>query len=124
MSQVDSTIHTKQVNEHTASVTVTGRLDAGNAEIMKETLMQLIDGGAIHLIVDLADVPFIDSAGLAALVSALKATHRVEGNVLLSGVQPQARTVFSLTMLDQVCAIHPDVEAALDSLGAKSTPSA
>lgn len=120
MSQVDATIHTRQVNEHTASVTVTGRLDAGNAEIMKETLMQLIDGGAIHLIVDLADVPFIDSAGLAALVSALKATRRLGGNVVLSGVQPQARTVFSLTMLDQVFTIYPSLGDAVDSLEANA----
>ena len=123
VNEVSITIHTKQVDEHCAAITLAGRLDASNAQTVKESLEQLIDGGIIYLVVDLEQVPFIDSAGLAALVSALKATHRVEGNVLLSGVQPQARTVFSLTMLDQVFAIHPDVEAALDSLGAKSTPS-
>jgi anti-sigma B factor antagonist len=88
--------------------------------MIKETLMHLINGGVIHLVVDLAQVPFIDSAGLAALVSALKATRRVGGSVLLSGVQPQARTVFSLTMLDQVFAIHPNLEAALASLAASA----
>lgn len=118
MNEVNITIHTQQVNERCASVTLAGRLDAGNAQMIKETLMQLINGGAIHLVVDLAQVPFIDSAGLAALVSALKATRRVGGSVLLSGVQPQARTVFSLTMLDQVFAIHPSLEAALASLTA------
>lgn len=118
MNEVNITIHTQQVNERCASVTLAGRLDAGNAQMIKETLMQLINGGAIHVVVDLAQVPFIDSAGLAALVSALKATRRVGGSVLLSGVQPQARTVFSLTMLDQVFAIHPSLEAALASLTA------
>ena len=118
MNEVNITIHTQQVNERCASVTLAGRLDAGNAQMIKETLMQLINGGAIHVVVDLAQVPFIDSAGLAALVSALKATRRVGGSVLLSGVQPQARTVFSLTMLDQVFAIHPSLDAALASLTA------
>jgi anti-sigma B factor antagonist len=66
----------------------------------------------------LAQVPFIDSAGLAALVSALKLTRRAGGNVLLSGVPPQARTVFSLTMLDQAFTIHPSIEAAVRSLEA------
>jgi anti-sigma B factor antagonist len=120
MNEVNITIHTQQVNEHCASVTLAGRLDAGNAQMIKETLIQLINGGAIHLVVDLAQVPFIDSAGLAALVSALKATRRVGGSVSLSGVQPQARTVFSLTMLDQVFAIHPSLEAALASLAANT----
>jgi anti-sigma B factor antagonist len=116
MNEVRITIRTKEVNEHCASVVLAGRLDAQNAQTLKETLKQLLDGGAIHLIVDLAQVPFIDSAGLAVLVSALKAARRVKGSVSLSGVQPQARTVFSLTMLDQVFAIHPTVEAALDNL--------
>ena len=116
MNELNLTIHTQQVDERCASVTLGGRLDAGNAQLIKETLMQLINAGTIHLVIDLAQVPFIDSAGLAALVSALKTTRRIGGSVLLSGVQPQARTVFSLTMLDQVFAIYPDLEAALASL--------
>ncbi len=120
MNEIDITIHTQQVNERCTSVVLAGRLDARNAQTVKETLKQLIDGGTTHLVLDLAQVPFIDSAGLAALVSALKLTRRVKGNVLLAGVQPQARTLFSLTMLDQVFTIHPSVEAAVDSLGANS----
>ena len=123
VNEVTITIHTKQVNENCAAITLAGRLDASNTQTLKESLDHLIDGGIIYLVVDLEQVPFIDSAGLAALVSALKATHRVGGDVLLSGVQPQARTVFSLTMLDTVFAIHPNVEAALDSLEADSAPS-
>jgi anti-sigma B factor antagonist len=120
MNEPDITIRTQQVNEHCTSVVLAGRLDARNAQTIKETLKQLIDGGIVYLVVDLAQVPFIDSAGLAALVSALKSTRRVGGNVLLSGIQPQARTVLSLTMLDQVFTIHPSVEAAVNSLGANS----
>lgn len=118
MNEANITIRTQQVNDRCASVILAGRLDAGNAQTIKETLMQFINAGTTHLVVDLAQVPFIDSAGLAALVSALKATRRVGGSVLLSGIQPQARTVFSLTMLDQIFTIHPSLEAALASLGA------
>jgi len=49
------------------------------------------------------------------LVSVLKRARRVGGNVLLCGVQPQARTVFRLTMLDQVFQISPTLDAALES---------
>jgi anti-sigma B factor antagonist len=116
MNDVNIVIRSEQIDEHSASVALVGRFDARNAQTVKETLRQLIDGGTIHLIVDLAQVPFIDSAGLATLVSTLKLVRRVGGSVLLAGVQPQARTVFSLTMLDQVFTIHPTVEAALASL--------
>jgi len=117
MNDVNIVIRSERVNEQCASVTLVGRFDARNAQTVKETLKQLADGGVTHLVVDLAQVPFIDSAGLATLVSILKLVRRTGGNVLLAGVQPQARTVFSLTMLDQVFTIHPTVEAALASLG-------
>ncbi len=120
MNEETISIRTQQVNETCVSIILAGRLDAKNAQAIKETLTGFIDRGVTYLIIDLAEVPFIDSAGLAALVSALKGTRRVGGSVLLSGVQPQARTVFSLTMLDQVFAIHPDVEAAVQSLAAAS----
>jgi anti-sigma B factor antagonist len=116
MNEASLTIHTEEVDEQRSCVYVAGRLDASNAQMLRETLTRLIEGGITHVVVDLAQVPFIDSAGLAALVSALKLARRAEGNVLLSGVQPQARTVFSLTMLDQIFSIHPGVEVALDSL--------
>lgn len=120
MSEAGITIQTKQVSEQQASVLLAGRLDARNAQTVKETLQQLIEEGSIHLVVDLGQVPFIDSAGLAALVSALKATRRFGGNIALAGVQPQARTVFSLTMLDQVFNIHASVEEALTGFKADS----
>jgi anti-sigma B factor antagonist len=116
MSELGITIHIEQANEDTASVVLGGRFDARNAQTVKETLQQLVEEGTNQLIVDLAQVPFIDSAGLAALVSALKATRREGGSVLLSGIQPQARTVFSLTMLDQVFTIHATLDEALNSL--------
>lgn len=120
MNEVNISIRTEQINEGCASAILDGRLDARNAQMAKETLKQLIDSGTPHLVVDLAQVPFIDSAGLAALVSVLKLTRKVGGTMLLSGIQPQARTVFSLTMLDQVFTIHPSIEAALESLLAGS----
>ncbi len=117
MNDDNIAIRSELIDEDRASVALVGRFDARNAQTVKEALKQLVDGGATYLIVDLAEVPFIDSAGLATLVSALKLVRRVGGKVLLAGVQPQARTVFSLTMLDQVFTIHPTVEAALASLG-------
>ena len=120
MNEAGITIDTERVNERCSSVVLAGRLDARNAQTLKETLNQIIEGGVTQLVVDLAQVPFIDSAGLAALVSALKSSRRAGGNVMLSGIQPQARTVFSLTMLDRVFNIYTSIEAALDDLEANN----
>jgi anti-sigma B factor antagonist len=108
-------IQTQTLNENCVVVALTGRFDAGNAEMVKTAFQQVINNGGRRVVVDLSQVPFIDSAGLAVLVSALKQARASAGNVVLAGVQPQTRNVFALTMLDQVFGIHPTIQAAVDS---------
>jgi anti-anti-sigma factor len=93
-----------------------GRLDAASSSNVKAALKNLIETGQLKIIVDLQEVPFIDSSGLAALVSGLRMAREKGGNIVLSRVQAQAQTVFRLTMLDRVFAIHPTPEDAQQSL--------
>ena len=103
------------LSETRATLTLKGRLDAVTALELKAQFKRLVEGGAIELIADLAGVPFIDSSGLAALVSGLKATRQEGGTLKLAGLSDQARTVFRLTMLERVFEIYDEVEAALAS---------
>ncbi len=99
-----------------ALVWLKGRLDATTSPGVKSLLKDLIDHGQDKIVVDLEAVPFIDSSGLASLVSGLRLIREQGGTLLLSGVQPQAQTVFRLTMLDRVFLIHPTVDDARRSL--------
>jgi anti-sigma B factor antagonist len=63
----------------------------------------------------LGSVPFIDSSGLAALVSGLKTLNEKEGSLKLASLQSQADLLFKLTMFDKVFEIFADVDSALQS---------
>lgn len=93
-----------------------GRLDASTSSEVKATLKEQLEAGNHQIIVDLQEVPFIDSSGLAALVSGLRLAREKGGSIILSGVQAQAYTVFRLTMLDRVFAIYSTPEDALKDL--------
>jgi anti-sigma B factor antagonist len=97
-------------------VRLDGRLDARSSPNVKTTLQELLNEDQIKIIVDLEQVPFIDSSGLAALVSGFRVAREKGGNVVLSSAQSQAHVVFRLTMLDRVFAIHPTLEEAKQSL--------
>jgi anti-anti-sigma factor len=92
-----------------------GRLDAKSSERVKAALQALAEQDQAKIIIDLQGVPFIDSSGLAALVSGLRAVREKGGVIVLSGAQSQAQIVFRLTMLDRVFAIHPTYQAARGS---------
>lgn len=104
------------LSEERAVLSLAGRLDATSAPAFKARLQQLIQDGHIQLIINLGGISFIDSSGLAALVSALKRTREVRGALKLVGLNEQARTVFRTTLLDRVFEFQPDVASALDTL--------
>jgi anti-anti-sigma factor len=82
-----------------------GRLDAAAAPGLLARLTGAIAEGTTQFVVDLAEVPFIDSTGLGALVSGLKAARRVEGDLRLATPSPQVRKLLRLTTLDRVFTI-------------------
>ena len=67
----------------------------------------------MELVCDLTEVGFLDSSGLSALVSGLKAARERGGFLKLAGLNEQVAKIFKLTMLDRVFELHPSVEAAL-----------
>lgn len=97
-------------------VRLNGRLDATTSPEVRETLQTLLEQDQPKIIIDLHDVPFIDSSGLASLVSGLRMAREKGGTIALSGIQPQAQTVFRLTMLDRIFPIHPTYNDAKQSL--------
>ena len=64
---------------------VSGEIDMGNAGALRERLYQLIDEPRSRVFVDLSEVEFIDSSGIAALIDAeRRATSRGSELVLVA----------------------------------------
>lgn len=84
-------------------ITLVGRLDALEAAPLRELLSSYETNGDHNLIVDLREVEFVDSAGLAALVKAMKDARGHGGDLrLVRSSAPDAERVFTLTRFDQV----------------------
>jgi anti-anti-sigma factor len=85
------------------TIVFSGRLDALEAPAMRAVFQRHIAGGHTDLVADLSDCTFIDSAALAALVSALKAVRERGGELtLVSPRSADAHRVFELTHFDRV----------------------
>lgn len=109
-------ISSKTVSPNVSVVSLNGALNARSAEEAKQNFRNLVEEGITQVIVDLNEVPFIDSSGLAALVSGLKTLGGEASNLKLAAPQSQARLLFELTMFDRVFEIHDTVDDAIQSL--------
>jgi anti-sigma B factor antagonist len=96
-----------------AVIELSGRLDLLSATEVKQQVAAVIAGGHRRLVIDLGAVTFIDSSGLGALISGLKAARLQGGDLRIARPDEQARIVLELTMLDRVLRPYPTIEEAL-----------
>jgi len=99
-------------------VTVQGDIEAGSAPALRDRLNELLAEGAQQFVIDLAGVPFMDSAGIATLVQLFKRVRIGHGDVRLCSLQPSVDKIFKLVRLHRVFDTHEDRAAAVQSFAA------
>jgi anti-sigma B factor antagonist len=68
-----------------------------------------------HLVVNLAQVSFMDSTALSTLVHGMKRARELGGDLRLCGLQQPVRMIFEMTRLDQVFEIFTHEEDAIQA---------
>ncbi len=105
------------VTEHIVRIVVVAprdRVDAFTAPALRQHMDRLLAEGARYFVVDLSSVPFLDSAGMAVLVSLLKRARQADGDVkLVWPVAEAAKRVLRLTKFDRVFAMHETADTAI-----------
>lgn len=96
-------------------ITPEGEIDLHSSGYVKEQLEPLISQKRPKVIVDLAGVSYIDSAGLAVFIEAMQRVTAYGGNFALCGLRESTQHIFAIARLDQVFRIYPDQAAALAS---------
>ena len=114
---------------------VAGNTDSMSAEILQKKAMEIIDGGARHLIFDLGKVPYMSSAGLRVLqevFNKLRAVvpdeddkdmhrHIADGSYQLPNLKilnptPEVLEVLKMSGFDMLISIEYDLKKALASI--------
>jgi anti-anti-sigma factor len=84
----------------------------GAAEAFEQQLQRLIRDGYRNLVVDLADVAAIDSAGIRALVRGHTSARRVAGTLRLAAARPAVAAVLELSRLNGIFELYESVDVA------------
>lgn len=97
-------------------VDVEGQLIVGNRQELKQKMMDELEAGGRKFVVDFKQTGYIDSSGLGVLVSLSKKIREQGGELRLSGLNEDLRTLFELTKLDTLFRITDSKEEALDGI--------
>lgn len=94
-------------------VTVDGQLIVGNRHELKQKVTDALESGERKFLIDFTKTGYIDSSGLGVLVSLSRRIREAEGDLRLSGLNEDLRTLFELTKLDTLFNIADTSSAAL-----------
>ena len=90
-----------------------GAIDLHVAPETRAALRQLIDQKPKRLIVDMSNVPYVDSSGLAVLIGAMQSLEHDGGQFMLAAPQEAVRVILESARLDQYFRVYPDIDAAI-----------
>jgi anti-sigma B factor antagonist len=93
------------------------RLIMANASETRGELKKILERGAGNMVIDLSGTEYMDSSGLAAIVSALQTARTKNGDVYLACMNDTLRALFELTQLHKICQIYDDTDSAVAAFG-------
>jgi anti-sigma B factor antagonist len=99
-----------QTSEQRTLVTLSGELDASTASSLYDKLSELEVQDAHNVVLDLAKVTFMDSTGLAVIVTEHKRLRHSDGTLTIFSPPSSVRRLFEITGLTTVLDIVPATE--------------
>lgn len=97
-------------------LTPSGRLDTAAAPLFEREVEAATASGNARVLIDLADLSYISSMGLRALLTAAKRINAKGGRLALCALQAQVAEVFEISGFNAIVPVYKDRESALAAL--------
>jgi anti-sigma B factor antagonist len=98
----------------------TERITVESEKEFTSTVRGLLDTGRVRLVLDLADVPYMDSIGIGAVVQAFTSARRRGGDLKLLHLRHRNRELLTITRLLTVLETFESEFAAIQSFGPRA----
>lgn len=96
-------------------IAVQGSIDALTADEFQESMQAQMSSGNVQLVADLSEVDYASSAGLRAILVALKESRQKGGDLRLAAVRKGVYRILEMSGLDSILKIYDDVASAVAS---------
>jgi anti-anti-sigma factor len=107
-----------QIRDGVCTLRLKGRFVTGSDAELLSAKKHLQENGIVKTVIDLAQVPYIDSTGLAFVVELHKLLQKRGGQLALANANARVREVLTLTRIGDVIPLFDSGEAAEDALRA------
>ncbi|MFJ1733435.1 STAS domain-containing protein [Streptomyces sp. NPDC088254] len=118
MTDVTDTLHltVQHPRPDLAIATVAGDVDMDTADTLRRKASEIVQQRCPHLVLDLSQVSFCDSAGLSALIGLWHAAQAVGGALRLANVPDRLMRMLVLTGVDTILPVHATTSEAVATM--------
>lgn len=93
-----------------------GRITLGDGSaLLRKTIRQLVEDNRTRILINLADVDYIDSSGIGELVYAFTSVHNRQGELKLLHLTKKVKDLLQITKLYTVFDVYSDESVAVQS---------
>ena len=93
-----------------------GKVIGDGVPQFKQTVEEWISSGIDWLIIDLAEVPLMDSSALGTVIAAFLRLREQNGKLVLLNAQKSILDVLAITKLNSLFEVYDDMQAALEAV--------
>ncbi|WP_121750685.1 STAS domain-containing protein [Streptomyces sp. E2N166] len=105
--------------EEVALLTVEGYLDVDTATELQHHLANQLHHGRRHFLLDLSEVPFMDSSGMNIILRVYQEARELPGSVHIISPAPAVRRVLDLTGVSLTVPVSESIDEALSRVDAE-----
>jgi anti-anti-sigma factor len=102
--------------EATRILALGGEIDLHLAPVLRTLLEEKTSVPSKTLVLDLSEVPFIDSSGIAAIIHHLRSATRKSSIFCIGGMSPAVKEIFEVIHLEKVMPVFETRDAALKAI--------
>jgi anti-anti-sigma factor len=102
-----------RIEEDTAILAVSGKLDMVTQEEFRNAVKEALDGGAKRAVIDLAELTYLSSAGIGALAATANELKARGSDLRVANLQGNVLRIFEICGMDKVVHVHRSVAEAL-----------
>ena len=89
-----------------------GEIDLSRAPSFRTVIAEVFSEKPSKVVIDLSEVPYMDSSGVATLVEAMQLANRAGAVLVLVGLQDRVQSIFEIARLDTVFKIVNEISDA------------
>ncbi|MFZ2958367.1 MAG: STAS domain-containing protein [Candidatus Ozemobacteraceae bacterium] len=108
-------IESQERENDVAVIDVKGEITFENCDTLREKINELSDLGKNRIIIDLANLKYMSSAGMGVLVHGLKKTRTAKGDLRLVNLSAKMRRVFLITQFTHHFTVFQTLDEAVNS---------